>query len=295
MQPDKRRSCRRFPRITRRDHRQEVAMATKKRTTPKESPAPSPVEWYTVGTGFTERQLYRLNGPLCPEHQPIIKELSERHSSGRNAFDGTIAATEAAARQILKEAGLPSDPWFCYTIPDGEQVLSLEPIPGTVTLIDLVAARGYQERVDQVWYAAEILDLARTIREIAGKSEPWTALSLAAELGELVGEARALGFFQQAGAEGPPRRERTKSPWPTLADYLLRNYPVGNDEHRFDMVPDIKKDDDLPVGERHRFYRKNGRIHAEVQVKGEWKLARKTLKLSGLRRHLTEARKRKDR
>ena len=113
----------------------------KKKRNANESPPPSPVEWYTVGTGFTKHQLFRLIGPLCPEHLPFIEKLSNR-----NAFNGTIADTEASARQILTEAGLPSDHCLCYTIPEGERVLSLEPIPGTVTLIDLVTARGYRER-----------------------------------------------------------------------------------------------------------------------------------------------------
>ena len=189
----------------------------KKKPTTKNPSPPSDVERYTVGKAFTKKQRYRLHitaTPPSPEARAMIGP-----PPGLNPFDWKIAGAEASARRILEQAGLPSDPGGYYTIPEGEKV----PFPHTAEeakaillrssarkagmLMDLVKARGKREREDQEWYAAEILFLACIVRANAGKGEPWTMLSLAAELGELVGEGKALGYFAaQGGNKKPPRR-----------------------------------------------------------------------------------------
>lgn len=120
----------------------------KKKRPQKDSPLPSGIERYTIGTGFTKRARYRIKGPFRPEHLSFIEKLWGNASEDRNTLDALIAATEASARQILTEAGLPSEPRVFYTIPEGKRFISLEADEGTGTLLDLVVARGFQERKD---------------------------------------------------------------------------------------------------------------------------------------------------
>jgi hypothetical protein len=212
----------------------------------------------------------------------------------------------------------------------------------TKGLVQIVEKLGKYERVDPEWYAAKILwtlsairfhmrqefidqeipdyiaqarpDIKQTIRQ----DKITILVAMSYSLGELVTEAKALGFFKQTGAEGPPKRKQQKSPYSVLTRYLLRNYPDGpdvTDEHRFDMVPEIRDDgetigrykvhrrsgqESVDPGElilgRYRFHRKAGRIHAEERVgpkdSGTWKPVGKPLKLSAFRKHMTKERKR---
>jgi len=240
---------------------------------------------HAVGKGITKRYVYTRGIPGSRLRYDVTDDYPL----------GSLSRAKEWAEKYLKKAGLPA-----YEPPSHPPALPW----GTGSSVQ---ARRYRERQGQEWYAYEILEAFSEISKviirgdvvilnrIEGIRVVWPALEMAYRLGNLATEAQGLGYYQKTGAEGPPKRERQKSPWPTLADYLLRNYPDGNDEHRFDMVPNIKKDDDIRVGNRHRYYRKDGRIHAEVKVKGEWKVYRKTLKISGLRKHLTEARIRRDR
>lgn len=286
-------------------------MTRKKKTPPPEKETLAPgIERFTFGNRIVRQSYISVNNEIAS------RDDCERFGVGwRPNFELAIAADiEREAKNILEKAGLPIDPGDPCPITDKEifgpmvaimrAPLYLDPggfptflpiRPREKCLVQLVEDSGCRKREDPRWYAAAILYTLWSIRMHSMPPGNDMALVMAYKLGNLVAEAKALGFFARVGGEGQQNRKPQKSPWPTLANYLLRNYPDGTDEHRFGMVPDIKKDDDLPIKNRYRFYRKDGRIHAEMKVKGEWKLSRKTLKLSGLRRRLTEARRHRDR
>jgi|GEM_PF-3323518 len=239
----------------------------KKKPTPKESPPPTPLESFTVGTGFTKRQKYRSHGPLGPEHWEFLWGPSDQ-----NNFDVAIAGTEASARQILTEAGLPP-----------------ESIIDTGSLIEMVAARGYKERVDLRWYAAQILDLARDIRWRACKGEPWVPLAQAVELGELIGEAKARGYFKNEGAKGGAG-ERRIIPIKELVRHLIRKNREATAQRLWEAIPTDSMDG-IRIKD-HKFYRNGGRLLALGKLDGckDWRPVGKSLKLRSFEKQVSKAR-----
>ena len=147
----------------------------------------------------------------------------KKKQSPPNIFEVKIAPVVARAKQILERAGLPTDPAGLYTIPQGKPTswpkskdegvaLDQSGVKGVGTLLSLIEARPNRKRKDQIWYAAKILWLADVLRAVIrrgigkggniNKVVAWSALSLAAELGELVGEAKEKGYFGRKGKQG---------------------------------------------------------------------------------------------
>jgi len=207
--------------------------STQRKPKPRRTVDKNGIEWYPVGKGMTERRLWRVSSL-----ENI--EAMKRPPPAANSFEGEIAPAIGAAKRILERAGLPADPRGLYTIPQGDPI----PMPTTLAeskellsrpgvkeiggLLPLVMARGYRERVDSEWYAAEILWTAGAVRGTMAdgvredgqlrQGIAWSVLSLAAELGELVGEAKALGHFSRTGKEGGGKEKRI---WTGRLDFAL--------------------------------------------------------------------------
>jgi hypothetical protein len=98
--------------------------------------------------------------------------------------------------------------------------------------------------MDQEWYAAEILALARVTR--AQIADPWTAASLAADLGELVGEAKAHGFFAKAGKKADPSKRKILPLVKWLCD-TVKQYPDKPAPFFWNSIPN---DDDADRPQR---------------------------------------------
>jgi len=82
-----------------------------------------PFEYYTVGTGLTRRQGWRLqmDAPLSAEdEQALADALSAAAAHG--TFEGLLATMEPWAKGKLVEAGLPDIPRLVHIRSDGQWV-----------------------------------------------------------------------------------------------------------------------------------------------------------------------------
>lgn len=257
------------------------------------------VRHYTVGNWFAKRRIYRID--RVSSLTPGGRTLLERGTEGGNPFDASLAPPEASARKILEQAGLPTDPSGFYTIPEGEKI----PMPQTKEevqailsrsseqkgggLRELVKVRGYRRRIDQEWYAAEILTLAQMVRAVNLQGDHWTALYLAAQTGGLIREAEARGYFSQTGA----RNEGTKKTLPPtgdLARFLFRKNKGATAREFWNMIP-TNQDDGIKIN-GYKFYRHGKRLRALRKGEdGNWRPAGKTLEFPTFKNHITKARK----
>lgn len=280
-------------------------MARKKKTPPPEKKTLAPgIESAIVGKGITRRShiSVRLDVAAAEDAKHVLRI---KMADAGESFEQEIARHEREAIKILKDAGLPTNYGDSRTPPkewdvsptntlDGRIkkvmfILSqMHPELGGMGLAEFVTSRGKREFEDPEWYAAAIIEAISIARASMRRKDMDFALHQALKIGELVTEAKGLGYSVETGKTGPPKRKRRKSPYPTLARYLLRNYPDETDEHRFKMVP---SNTELLLN-GHKFYREAGRIHAEKRERGKWESVGRPLKIAAFRKHMTAERKR---
>jgi len=248
------------------------------------------IEGNLIGKAFTRR--YKIKATSIEAAKNYDEQRYGGPSQG-NLFDRTLAPAEDSCRRILKRAGLPTDPKGYYLIPEGEKIPfpeNLEEVKKALSrssqnqaggLTDLIKARGFREREHQEWYAGQILTLARNVRANAGKGEPWTMLSVALQIGELIGEAKGLGYFgrtfEEKGSEGG-RAKRWTLPVSDLIRSLIRKNPRGTTAvDLWNMIP-ADSIDGIRIKEC-KFYRNGGRLLALGQVDGckDWRPVGKPL------------------
>jgi hypothetical protein len=259
------------------------------------------VEWYTVGTGSRKRRRWRTS----LENIEVIKRLSPPRAA--NSFEGKISPAEASSKRILERVGLPTDTKGHYTIPQGERIpmptteaesraaLSHPGVKAIGGLLSLIKARGFREREHQEWYAAEILSLAHAIRGTMANAigqdgrlrqgVAWSVLSLAADLGELVGEAKEIGFSKSTGSKGGGKEKKIRP----LFDWLretVKQYPDKKTPFYWNSIPDyFEGDRPQPI---------NG---AEMIREGDYLVVicddgrRPSITFSSFRKYVTDAKK----
>ncbi len=169
-----------------------------KKHPPKKSDTIPGVEYYAEGKGFTEQSRYRITNLSAPEGYAAYQKLSFR--PGENEFERSISSVEKIAKRTLEGAGLPSDPGCIYKIPGGEKAASGDWNIGNLTA--LVEARGYRNRDHLEWFASEILINIQSVRDYIAEGKTAEAAADGVRAGELVGLAKAKGYFAQSGKEG---------------------------------------------------------------------------------------------
>ena len=206
-----------------------------------------------------------------------------------------IAAEERKAIKILEKAGLPTDPLSFYTLPEGKVAeLTTDPgqLPKIGTLAMLAVSRGYRQLDTPEWYAAVIIKKAALLREsverVSGPvriQRPLLA-QMAYELGILVTEAKALGYYKEKGAKGGAK-ERRKHPVVLLVQYLMQQHEKGT---ALELWEDIFEDYDIQI-EGYKFWRNEDRLFFSEKVNGHWKETHPPLLFRSFRKKVTEARK----
>jgi hypothetical protein len=204
------------------------------------------VEYYTEGKGFSERTRWRVSSEnMTPEAIAFIKKAQP--SGEINSFEGRIIGVETQAKRILEGAGLPTDTRGFYSIPDGEpttwEEIQRRPRPWQGGgLLDLVAARGFQERVHIEWYAAEILMDLRIVRNFIAEGNTVEAATSAAILGELVGLAIAIGYYARTGGKGGSQEKKIR-PVQNWVDKTVKQYSEKKEPFFWGSIPSLEEHD----------------------------------------------------
>jgi len=276
-----------------------------KKTLPLEKEIIAPgVELITDRKGLAQGHHISMQLDVASEEfvRSVFSSMAVEDGKG---FEEAIEIDEREAIKVLEDAGLPTNFGGSHTIPTEWDVSPPNSVDklyfdycqeypefGGMALKELVKSKGYRQREDPEWYAAAIVEYLSIIRAGIRRNAMDYALRQAFRLGNLVADAKALGFFQQKGDMGPRKRKPQKSPYPVLAKYLAKNYPDETDEDRFEMVP---SDEELPLG-RYKFYRDEDWIYAEKEVGDDkWESAGKPIKLSAFSKYMTKERKRTSR
>lgn len=92
------------------------------------------------------------------------------------------------------------------------------------------------------------------VKKGGGKDDPWRALSLAVELGGLISEAKAVGFFKNAGATKKPKRRLP--PFRDLVRHLIRKNRKGTARDLWKIIP-TDQIDGIRIKD-YKFYRSGG-------------------------------------
>jgi hypothetical protein len=245
------------------------------------------VEYYTEGKDFSEQTRYRVTNLSTPEGYAEYQKLAFR--PGENEFEMSIFSVENIAKRTLEGAGLPSDPSCCYTIPEGEKVTSWGGrCIGNLTA--LVEARGKLKRVDLEWFAAEILINIQSVRDHIVEGKTAEAAADGARAGELVGLAKAKGYFKHTGGETKGKKKNLP-PVSALVRSIIRKDRGASAKELWETIPTDSVDGIKING--HKFYRNGGRLLALRKVDGckDWRPVGKSLKYSAFRNRVTAARK----
>jgi hypothetical protein len=275
----------------------------KKSPTPEKKTIFPGVELISDGKGFARETRISVQYDVAsPEHiKAFIHSMAAFEDGG---FEREIAIYEREAIKTLEVAGLPINLGGSRTIPmewDVSPPKTFEklyfhfyrafPEYGGIGLMELVKSRGYRRRESQEWYAAAIVETLSVIRAAIKRKDTDWALRQAFRLGKYVVEAKALGFFKQAGAMGPPSRKRRIIPIAELVRYLIRKNRHGTAADLWNMIPTDQINGFKILG--YKFYRNTGRLRALGRVDGckDPRPVGKPLKYSAFRKHVSEARK----
>jgi len=281
-------------------------MTRKKKTPPPENETLAPgIERTTVGNRIIRQSFISIRREIAS------REDRERFGVGWGPnFELAIAASiEREAKNILEKAGLPTDPGDPCPITDeeifGPMVAIMRaplylntggssnflPIrPREKCLVHLVEDRGYRKREAPEWYAAAILYTLWSIRIHSMQQGNDIALVMVYKLGNHVTEPKALGFFQQTGAEASRNRKRIL-PVEELVRYLIRKNRQGTARELWDAIPTDMIDGIRIKG--YKFYRNAGRLLALGKVDGykDLRPVGKPLRYRAFQKRVTKARK----
>ena len=278
-------------------------MTRKKKSPPPEKETLAPgVELITDRKGLAQGHHLSVQLDVASD-EDIKRIINVMEVEDGKAFEEAIDIYEREAIKTLEVAGLPTNNEGSRTIPKEWGVSPLNTVEklylelcqanpefGGMGLRELVKSHGYRQREDPEWFAAAIVEYLSIIRAAIRRKATDYALRQAFKLGTLVSDAKALGFFQQMGDMGPPKRKRIL-PVAELVRYLIRKNRKATATELWKMIPT-----DLWYGIRikgYKFYRNGGRLLALGKVEGykDWRPIGKSLQYAAFRKRVTEARK----
>lgn len=234
-------------------------MARSKKIPPPEKETIAPgIERFTIGKGITRRSKIKAAFGIASwgdikKHLPGIEGVGGKHLS-ETAECEPFEKQAKEARKILEDAGLPTDSLGHFAVP-GRRAGGL---------LELVVSRDYRERESPEWYAADILSTISSLR-MAIKHNWSTIAYHAYNLGNLVTEAKGLGYFKETGATGGKRKRRIP-PVAELIRTLIRKNRHGTAPDLWAMIPTDQVDGLRIKG--YKFYRNGGRLLALGKMDG---------------------------
>ena len=275
-------------------------MTEKKSTTrkpTKQTIAPG-VEIYTTGKVLSKGTAIKIYPDIASIESikrffPTSSSNTQTTVEHENGFERAIASTEKECWRILEEAFSSTDPSIRRTLLEGEELLS-------GNLLHHVEAHGFRKREHMEWYAAKILISIEIVRKHIRNgyaTHKCAECKLIAEeavyVGGLIGEAKALKYFEDAGRLRR-KDKREVLPIPKLIGRLEgRRRNVGPAE----LFKKIPKDqiDGIRIGE-YKFYRKGDNLLVLKQIDGckDWRPTGKPVGFGAFRKRVYAVRSKKN-